>query len=607
MTRQPKFQRPLFLVTLAFLLTDPAIGQPVTQPFTFNVYQHQMPAVRNASVAWGDIDNDGDLDAFISGRSDAGLTSAVFRNEDDGSGQAGFQPLATTFDALAYSRAAWADYDGDGDLDLAVAGSRTAAVPYQPAVLIYRNDGGGFTAVDTDLPGLHSGALAWGDADNDGDLDLLLTGVDVDGAYRSILASNAGGAFSAAPAGFPGFAFGEAKWGDFDADGDADLLISGATDEGFRTSVYRNNGTAVDEIAAELVPLAFSSVDWGDYDGDGDLDIVVSGGQVTPRIFEGEARIYRNDGGSFSALSEVVQGTLAGTITWGDYDNDGDLDLLSLGAESALGRRTARIYRNVDGTFEHATYLIGAIFASADWGDFDGDGDLDLLSAGATSLGENMLNVYTNERQVRPDLPAAPDALRAEITGSGVWLEWTDGALGPVTYDLRIGTAPGLSDVRAAPADPASGLRRLARPGLHATNATYLQHLAPGRYYWSVQTVGPNLQASAFAEEASFEIAATSTDLTDAELPTTFGMSAPYPNPFSGTAWIEYDLPKVSNVQIRVYDMLGRLTASVWEGAQIAGTHRVAWQSPRHVSGGLYLVELRAGEFRAVQSLTLIR
>lgn len=608
MTRRHISSRLALVLGLGGLTASPALAQPVTQPFTFSVQQHEMPAVRNASIAWGDIDNDGDLDAFISGRSESGLTGGVYRNDGLGGGQADFQPVTPGFEALAYSRAAWADFDGDGDLDLAVTGSRSVSVPYQPITRIYRNDGAGFSVVDTDLPGLHSGALAWGDADNDGDIDLLLTGVDVDGAYRSVLGTNAGGVLSASPSSIPGFAFGEAKWGDYDNDGDADLLISGATDEGFRTSVYRNDAGTISELGASLVPLAFSSVDWGDYDGDGDLDIVVSGGQVTPRIFEGEARVYRNDGGSFTALSDAIQGTLAGTITWGDYDNDGDLDLLSLGAESALGRRTARIYRNGgDGTFASASFLVGAIFASADWGDFDGDGDLDLLTSGATSVGENILNLYSNERQVRPDLPAAPNALRAEVVENAVTLEWTDAGLGVVTYDLRIGTTPGGSDVRAAPADPGSGLRRLGRPGLQATNSTYLQHLPPGRYYWSVQTVGPNLQASAFAPEAEFVIAATSTATDDREVPAQFGLSAPYPNPFSNTAWIEYDLPEVANLQIRVFDMLGRLVETVWDGTQIAGRHRVAWESPRQLSGGLYLVELRAPEFRAVRSLTLVR
>lgn len=584
------------------------MAQPVTQPFTFNVQSHSMPAVRNAAVAWGDIDNDGDLDAFVSGRSASGLTAAVYRN--DGSGEAGatFTPLIGGVRAMAYSRSSWADMDGDGDLDLAVSGSTSATAPYAPLTVIYRNNGNAFADIGADLPAYHSGALGWADTDNDGDLDLLVTGVDAAGAYQSSIAVNNGGSFTAIPAGIPGFAFGEAKWGDYDNDGDPDLLISGATPEGFRTSLYRTSGGALSELVASFAPLAFSSVDWGDYDADGDLDVVVSGGQVTPRIFEGQAAVYRNTNGNFQEVETGIQGSLAGSISWGDYDNDGDLDLLSLGAESALGRRTARVYRNLgQGDFENSTFLVGAIFASADWGDFDGDGDLDLLSAGATSSGDNILNLYTNERQARPENLTAPSALRSSQTDGLVALEWTDSRPGVVTYDLRIGTAPGLADVRSAPSDPASGLRRVARPGFVSSTSTYLQNLPPGRYYWSVQSVGASFSASSFSDEGSFDVSATATDIDDEQVPTSFRLGAPYPNPFSQRTRIDYDVPAVSTVQIRVFDMLGRQAGFILNAVQAPGTYTLDWDAPTHLAGGIYLLEMRAGSYRDVQTLTLVR
>ncbi|MFT4603315.1 MAG: hypothetical protein ACI9W4_000028 [Rhodothermales bacterium] len=600
--------RLLSLFALSALLAPASLAQPVSQPFTFNLQSHSMPAVRNAAVAWGDIDNDGDLDAFVSGRSDAGLTAAVYRNDGSGENGTTFTPLAGGVRAVAYSRSSWADIDGDGDLDLAVSGSTSANPPYAPLTAVYRNNGDSFVDIGADLPAYHSGALGWADTDNDGDLDLLVTGVDAAGAYQSSIAVNAGGSFTATPAGIPGFAYGQAKWGDYDNDGDPDLLISGATPEGFRTSLYRTSGGVLTDLVASFAPLAFSSVDWGDYDADGDLDIVVSGGQVTPRIFEGQAVVYRNTNGSFQAVETGIQGSLAGAITWGDYDNDGDLDLLSLGAESALGRRTARVYRNSgQGNFEQSTYLVGAIFAAADWGDFDGDGDLDLLSAGATSGGSNILNLYANERQVRPETLSAPSALRSIQADGVVALEWTDTRAGVVTYDLRIGTAPGLADVRSAPSDPVSGLRRVARPGFLSTTSTYLQNLAPGRYFWSVQSVGATFSASAFSSEGSFDVSATATGTDDEQVPTSFRLRPPYPNPFSQQARIDYDVPAVSTIQIRVFDMLGRQVGLLLNTVQAPGAYSIGWDAPAHLAGGIYLLEMRAGSYRDVKTLTLVR
>jgi VCBS repeat protein/type IX secretion system substrate protein len=593
-------------------LSGSVVAQPVTQPFTFNVVAQSLPAVRNGSVAWADYDGDGDLDALVSGRGAFGLTTAIYQNEGTTEAGASFLPVQGNLRGLAYANAAWADFDGDGDLDLAISGSESIQLPYAPVTLIYRNDGGSFSPLDngSSLPAYHSGALAWGDYDNDGDRDLLVTGVAADGSYRSTLAQNSGsGSFVAVDPGIPGFAFGDAKWGDYDADGDSDLLISGVTDAGFRTQIYRNDAGRLVDSGASFRPLAFSSVDWGDYDADGDLDVVISGGEVTPRIFEGVTQIYRNTGGSFGLVGAGITGTLAGKVTWGDYDNDGDLDLLTLGAESALGRRAAHIFRNDgEGIFVRATFLIGAIFASADWGDFDGDGDLDLLASGATSFGENVINLYENNRQAIPDGPEAPSALRARQEGPLVMLEWDAPGPGVLTYDLRIGTSPGESDIWSAPADPASGFRRIGRPGFSSSASTFVKDLEAGRYYWSVQAIDPTFAASSFSAEGQFDVTAVATGSeTDPLFPASFALKAVFPNPFSQSATIEFDLPEASQVSIRVYDVLGRQATVLVNRVLEAGSHTTLWNGSGALAGGLYFVEMRSAGFRATRTLTFLR
>ncbi|MFT5141614.1 MAG: hypothetical protein ACI80V_001123 [Rhodothermales bacterium] len=587
-----------------------AAAQPVTQPFTFNILQQDLPAVRNATVSWADIDNDGDLDVVVSGRGVSGLTGGIYSNQ--GASEAGVQfvPLAGGIKGLAYSRSDWADLDGDGDLDLAISGSERIDPPYSPVTLIYRNDGASFTELDAGaLPAYHSGALAWSDYDGDGDLDLLVSGVDADGAYRTSLARNTAGTFSIVDSGIPGFAFGEGRWGDYDSDGDPDLLISGATDAGFRTQIFRNSGGTLTDSGADFAAVAFSSVDWGDFDADGDLDVIVGGGQVTPRILEGSAELYRNDSGTFSRVDANLTGTLAGSLTFGDYDNDGDLDILSLGAESALGRRSARIYRNEGaGVFSNTTLLVGAIFASADWGDFDGDGDLDLLASGATSYGEDILNLYENTRQPLPSVLSAPSALRSTVVDSRVTLEWTHQQDGVLTYDVRIGTYAGGSDVRAVPADLVTGFRRVGRPGFHAGATAVLNGLESGTYFWSVQAVGPAFAASDFATEGSFVVAASATDLeADGLIPAEFSLKGAYPNPFGVQTRIGYDVPSAARVQVRVFDILGRQVALLVDGVAAPGSHTTLWQTPGALAGGVYFLEMRAGSFRETRTLTLVR
>ena len=128
----------------------------------------------------------------------------------------------------------------------------------------------------------------WGDYDNDGDLDVLLTG---DG--NSKIYSNDGSNTFTEQTGIvlEGIWDGCADWGDYDNDGYVDILLTGDSNSGAISKVYRNNGnnTFTEQTGIVLQGMANGSAcAWGDYDNDGDLDILLTG--------DGNARIYRNDG-----------------------------------------------------------------------------------------------------------------------------------------------------------------------------------------------------------------------------------------------------------------------------------------------------------------------
>jgi uncharacterized repeat protein (TIGR01451 family) len=105
--------------------------------------------------------------------------------------------------------------------------------------------------------------------------------------------------------------------------------------------LYRNDGGVFVESgpADDALPgVSTSSVAWGDYDNDGDLDILLTGATGSP-----VARVYRNEGGVFVAIDAAFTGVSYSSVAWGDYDNDGDLDILLTGA---TGSPVTRLYRN---------------------------------------------------------------------------------------------------------------------------------------------------------------------------------------------------------------------------------------------------------------------
>lgn len=297
----------------------------------------------------------------------------------------------------------WGDFDGDGDMDLFLAGSGTF-------MAVYRNDGGKFTEVtgQVGLAKVPSGySLNLIDYDNDGRVDLYIALNGWSGPMPNRLYRNVGGRFedvtSKSGAGDPGSGF-ISLWGDFDNDGYLDLAIAnGVLRDGSTPQVYRNNGngtfTNMTRQAGIVEPPSYGAIGiaLGDYDGDGDLDLLVNGLDRSPN------RLYRNDGKwKFTEVAReagILQPPHNGFVCFFfDYNNDGRPDILttSLAPWEAVvegmtaGYRPAtlhpdavRLFRNNgDGRFTDVTMAAGLHFPMGVMGagvaDIDNDGYVDI-------------------------------------------------------------------------------------------------------------------------------------------------------------------------------------------------------------------------------------
>jgi hypothetical protein len=386
---------------------------------------------------------------------------------------------------MDFGHASWGDYDNDGFLDVALAGEINGG----PYCQVWRNLGSGtFTQAASIFAFVDS--VAWGDFDSDGRLDLLV------GPHNARVLRNTGnGTFTNMDVGLPQDLYlgtGSVAWGDYDNDGRLDILIAGDSDNVGEpiTQIWRNVGDGTfTNINATLKGVS-GSVAWGDYDNDGRLDVLVAGNTPWGQVTE----IWRNAGaGIFLNINAGLGG--AQTAAWGDYDNDGRSDVL---LSSPAG---SQVWRNLgSGQFSLATTLPSATAAA--WGDYDNDSRLDILVD--TQLLHNDAGGGTNS------LPTAPIGLTSSVNGRNVSLGWSESSdattPGPgLTYNLRVGVTSNSVEI-LHPSAASTGKRRLARLGNVQSSTSAIFAGGTGNYYWSIQSSDAAFAGSPFSTNGSFVI-----------------------------------------------------------------------------------------------------
>jgi hypothetical protein len=328
-------------------------------------------------IAWGDYDNDGFDDLYVA-EYDVNSGSFLYHNNGDGSFTKETSGVITTDGGSAIA-GTWGDYNNDGHLDLFVA-NNTGAMN-----ALYKNTGGGnFTKITTGDIANYSGychGVSWVDYNNDGYLDLFVTEY-METRFNLLYKNNGDETFTSIT---NSALTQEAKrsigatWADYDNDGDMDVFIPATNGES--NSLYRNDGADVftKMTAIGIAPDNANSVgcSWGDYDNDKDLDLFVTNTSDQDNFF------YQNNGdGTFTAITNsllVNDGGHSSSSNWIDFDNDGDVDLYVCNDQAD---KNTMYINNGDGTFSKpATPLsenLGNSYSQA-WSDFDNDGDLDVI------------------------------------------------------------------------------------------------------------------------------------------------------------------------------------------------------------------------------------
>ena len=504
-----------------------------TVSFVLNVHPPEFGRSSNSITwtaasfqpVWGDFNGDGLLDLVAS-------TSSIQTNRGKGLFSQGI-PLPF---GVSASSAAAADYDGDSDLDLLLYGTTTI-----PRLL--RNNGAAsptFSDVSTNwgLLQAYRGPLVWTDMDGDGDLDIL-------GGTNDIrwLRNDGTDGFTDTGTGIPSrTVVGMLAAGDFDNDGDPDVLAhtySFVTPPNGGPRLYLNDGTGRLTDSQITLPQGLTkAAGWTDIDNDGSLDLWLVQAQSL-NLATNSLVVLRQASGRFieafrlndAAPITTIQPVLA--PPWADFDNDGDVDFVgrfwSRPTPTGAFTNYPSLYRN-NGNGQFATTGLSIAVDTGELlppaADFDDDGSPDVLYRTGVTSGA-WLPMRNQAPSLNP-LPGAPLNLHAFVADDIAMLFWNDAndanQASGLTYNVRVGTAPGKNDV--VPSMSTTNGARIVPARGNAGNNNWialnlpLERLNTERLYWSVQAVDNGFQGGPFAPEQTFFI-----DLPGNLPPSIFGIS----------------------------------------------------------------------------------
>ena len=498
-----------------------------------------LPGVYFSAGGWGDYNQDDVLDLALTGVTFSGSSITNLFESVDGLLS---QDLSQDIEAAFGGHFSWVDYTNDGHLDLSLSGFKiidffpwrvTKLYKYQDGVYVPDTDSEIYTDSNYDnipdywvtggVNGHH-----WGDYDNDGDLDFVQGGFDNYNIRHLDIFYNDNGILrldtnqkNLVPI-YPAIV----QWVDVNRDGYLDLISIGADEtQSLGLRVFLNNSSYILSNAiswnSDIYGVTAGSIAFADYNSDGYDDFALTGLNSSQELI---TYIVKNNVNQFT-VEYVLQGVYYGKPSWGDYDADGDLDLLVAGQSSTNGQlgsepKTILYYQKVDGSFAiDQTLSIDSVGISfAQWGDYDADGDLDLFLAGFKANQDVVAQVYDNLEGIEnanksPNSPYLLDD--SNINNDRVTLTWSapidpDNPGGGSTeelglrYQIQIGSEDEENEHAIS-----TGHYGVGEIGTFNRTEKKLREIPEGSYGWRVRAIDYGYAASDWSNMDYFYIDVT--------------------------------------------------------------------------------------------------
>ncbi|MGL1889823.1 MAG: FG-GAP-like repeat-containing protein [Reichenbachiella sp.] len=494
------------LTFFVFLTTSSLFAQTFTK-VSFSAFE----TMTDAKADWADFNNDGLPDLFVAGTNASGThkVCVYFNNGDET-----FNTLnLVSWEAVSFDIG---DYNQDGYLDILMSGKEDSGAPIFQ--IFKNNSGSSFTAQAFGLTNIAKGGVRWADFDFDGDLDIVASGLNASFEDQVLFYrydENAS-SYTSVSLATDLISLGEVDVLDANNDGVLEVLFTGLNDEGDASSLIysidKDWTIALYSDAAE--GYAFNGSAFGDYNEDGFLDLALTGfTQGSPTSSD----LFTNNGTSYTTVTAFLQDLSSAEIAFADLDNDGLLDILLCGANSSTFY--FQYYQNVENagayTFSTVSHAMENIYdGDMAVADYDLDGDLDVFQIGNSNVSLQS-NLYASDAAATTvnNAPNVPALVSAVSKGDSVTLNWntvTDDLThaNSITYNVYVSENGGGSDLYLSPhSDVTTGYRRVAMQGNTGVRTSLQLHDLPeGNYYWSTQAIDGNFKGSAFATEGEFTV-----------------------------------------------------------------------------------------------------
>lgn len=387
------------------------------------------------------------------------------------------------------------DLNNDNGLDILFTSRYNETIP---RTLYFQKNGSKLYQTTTGFADLMRGSSEAADLNNDGRQDIIICGTGTDNLPHTYIYNNTASGFVMVSDSLKAVA-GPIAVADYDNDHDIDILLTGKDRYGnFNALLYRNdNNWKFTEIFVNIYKkLDFLSTkpQFADFNNDGRLDLLCG-------------KVYRNDGNSeFTEIAFESDYNPLNSLKMFDVNNDGTIELMGRFEKGISIHK----YNGVD-SFLIDQVLIDDYMGNIDIADVNGDRKPDIFSNNYPTA-----FIFKNQTSSTNNIPTAPPEIASSIGDSGfysVTLRWKPGTDDKtskygLTYNLRVGTSPGGNQVLSSMTSISSN-NPLLKPGMgnvYNNTGWFLKNLAPGTYYWSVQTVDNSGLASAFATEKQFTI-----------------------------------------------------------------------------------------------------